>query len=215
MFVDNSEIVYSTYTGSNSSVLKQILRLYVPIGSHVIDLTYGKGRFWADIPIDDYCLWRNDIAGGCDFAVDALGAGDFFPEDVFGAVVIDPPYAVKPSGKSGQVRGADGKRDAGSYGTTARFGATDAENLEWYRSVAAEAHRLLKPDGYLILKTQDQYNGGCQQFKGFALTDIEGYVCEDLFIVVQSGKPIWDPKWKIQHHARKNHSYFLVHRAVC
>ncbi len=81
-----------------------------------------------------------------------------------------------------------------------------------YFSAGAEAQRVLRRGGILIVKCQDEVSAGKQW-----LTHVEiiieyekmGFYTKDLFIVVRNNKPAVS-RLKSQVHARKNHSYFLV-----
>ena len=74
-----------------------------------------------------------------------------------------------------------------------------------------EALRVLKEDSILIIKCQDEIDGGKQYWNHIILlNDIVklGPRCIDMFILIQKGGPIMRHKYQI--HAKKNHSYFLV-----
>ena len=81
----------------------------------------------------------------------------------------------------------------------------------YYKS-GAEAFRVLKDEGVLIVKCQDEVSANRQW-----LTHVEiinhyealGFYTKDLFIVVRQNK-VGVSRLKKQVHARKNHSYFLV-----
>lgn len=84
--------------------------------------------------------------------------------------------------------------------------------MDLYFGAAAEAWRVLKDGGVYIVKCQDEVCANQQR-----LTHVEvinhlqciGFVVEDLFVIVRTGKPGVSRLLK-QAHARKNHSYFLV-----
>jgi len=84
--------------------------------------------------------------------------------------------------------------------------------LDLYFEAAREAWRVLREGGIYIVKCQDEVCANQQR-----LTHVEiinelqqyGFVAEDLFIVVRSGKPGVSRMLR-QGHARKNHSYFIV-----
>ncbi len=71
---------------------------------------------------------------------------------------------------------------------------------------------MLRPEGTLIVKCQDEVSANTQR-----LTHVEiiheyeklGFYTKDLFVVVRSNRPAVT-RTKGQVHARKNHSYFLV-----
>jgi hypothetical protein len=84
--------------------------------------------------------------------------------------------------------------------------------LDLYHRAGAEAHRVLRTGGVLILKCQDEVSANRQR-----LTHVEfiehfqerDFYVKDLFVVVRQGRPAVS-RMKRQVHARKNHSYFLV-----
>jgi hypothetical protein len=86
--------------------------------------------------------------------------------------------------------------------------------LELYRGAAREAARVLRDEGILIVKCQDEVCANRQR-----LTHVElivdfaplGFVAEDLFVLVRTNRPGVSRTVR-QVHARKNHSYFLVFR---
>ena len=45
----STDLVFSAYEGSNELIFPKILSLYVPPGSVVADVTYGKGVFWKGV----------------------------------------------------------------------------------------------------------------------------------------------------------------------
>jgi len=225
------DIVYSAYQAENTDVLAKILKLYAWPGARCLDMTYGLGVFWKRAA--GYEVWSNDIDKDkpADYHYDARNTE--FDDAMFDATIVDPPYAVKKAGRhhKGSLWAKE-KRPKGdsyllntnaSYGGTGgrehaahdRFGIVNAhmtagENIELYLAIAKEAYRVLRPRCVLILKTQDN----ATEYKLPILMKITGFRLEDLFVVVQKGIPPWDPKWKKQNHARKNHSYFIVHRKV-
>lgn len=81
-----------------------------------------------------------------------------------------------------------------------------------YFKAGREAHRVLKDNGVLIVKCQDEVSANRQW-----LTHIEiyneyhqlGFYCKDLFVVVRENRPVV-ARLKQQVHARKNHSYFMI-----
>ena len=47
--VTTSDLVMSAYTLNNEDIFPNILSLYVPEGSSIADVTYGKGVFWKKV----------------------------------------------------------------------------------------------------------------------------------------------------------------------
>ena len=209
------DIVYSAYQAENTDVLARILKLYVRPGASILDMCYGRGTFWKNMP-DIYELWTNDIdkTKPSEYHTDARRSG--FPSGYFKAVILDPPYAVRRSGNRGTAGWRrQEKRGGPSYDSAnGRGRALSAGNIDLYMDCAKEAHRVLAAKGLLIIKAQDEIE--CSRFKAHHLTlcSIPGFRLEDIFVVVMKWNPVWDPKWKNQNHARKNHSYFIVHRKI-
>lgn len=209
-------VVFSAQNATNAEVLASILSLYVPVGSAVLDLTFSKGRFWAGSHVDRYQVWKNDLfSKEAEHHHDLRVAGEHFPHSKFSAVVLDPPYVVRGrdvESKTTVIRYGRGVQDQRRMTSSDfRDGRLDAVGL-LYREGAEQARSLLKGGGVLILKTQDEIRSGRFVPKGLVHLQLDGYRLEDIFIVIPPSRPVWDPKWKNQQHARKNHSYFLVHR---
>lgn len=199
-----NELVLSSYQGTNADVFPQVLSLYVPLGSTVADVTYGKGVFWQRIPSNDFRLLATDLSTGTD-------ARDLPYEDgEIDCVVFDPPYMHTPGGTA--------HANHQNFENYYKNNSTKSEKkyheavLELYFAAAREAYRVLRKGGIYIVKCQDEICANQQR-----LTHVEiinelsslGFVAEDLFIVMRLGKP-GVSRMLNQAHARKNHSYFVV-----
>src|SRR5713101_2975101 len=90
--IATNELVFTAYQGTNDEIFPHILSLYVPRGSVVADVTYGKGVFWKDISKDHYGLVATDIANGIDCR--RLP----YDDKSIDCVVLDPPYMHTPGG---------------------------------------------------------------------------------------------------------------------
>jgi hypothetical protein len=206
-----TELVFSAYAGDNSEVFPHVLRLHVPRGAKVADVTFGKGVFWRNIPADEYQLVSTDIKTAVDCRRLPYRNGEI------DCVVLDPPYmeGLFRSDNSFAGNGTHSAfRDHYSNGDRpSELGSKwhDAV-LELYVRAAVEAKRVLKPKGILIVKCQDEVSAGIQR-----LTHIEiilnlmrlGFYAKDIFVIVRRNKPGVTRVIR-QLHARKNHSYFLV-----
>lgn len=209
--VCTSDLTLSAYQGDNAEVFPKILALHVPAGSKIADVTYGLGVFWRNVDLEDYKLVPSDLKTGTDCRRLPYSA------ESFDCVVLDPPYM------EGLYRGTNGHlagsgthaafRTAYSNGQETKTGPKwhDAV-LDMYYRAGAEAYRILRQDGVLIVKCQDEVSANTQR-----LTHVEiinhyaqlGYYAKDLFVVVRTNSPCIT-RLKKQVHARKNHSYFLV-----
>lgn len=194
-------VIYTCHHANNDEVFPLILQLYLPNGGRIADPTYGHGIFWRKVDLERWTCQRSDLVEGTD-----LRATPHADRSLDGWV-IDPPYMHNPGRrKSGMPR--DFYRN-----TDVKMGIR--ELLDLYRAGFEEARRCLKPKGVLITKCQDQISGGKQHFIHVDLCIIlrELQFEElDLFVVRPRRKPFMDPRWGKQKHARKDHSYFLVHK---
>lgn len=206
-----SNVVLSAHTADNSDVFPIVLGLHVPKGSKVADVTYGKGIFWKNIPPSDYHIIPSDISMGVDCRHLPYEAGSM------DCVVLDPPYMEGLYRKEKDHLAGSGShaafRETYSNGDETTTGPKwHGAVLDMYYKAGAEAHRVLQPNGVLIVKCQDEVSANTQR-----LTHVEiinkyegiGFYAKDLFVVIRQNAPCIT-RLKKQVHARKNHSYFLV-----
>lgn len=209
--VASTDLVLSARVGSNACVFADLLRLHVPEGSLVADVTYGKGVFWREVPDGAYRVAASDLQSGVDCT--RLPYAD----KTFDALVLDPPYM---EGLFRPVRA----QLAGS-GTHAPFRARYSCGavapgrgpkyheavLDLYYRAGAEAYRVLRPRGVFVVKCQDEVSAGRQRLTHVELLNhyADRFHAKDLFVVVRAQRP-GVSRIKRQLHARKNHSYFLV-----
>lgn len=210
-----SNLTLSAHVAGNAEVFPQVLALHVPEGATIADVTWGKGVFWRNIPEGKYELKATDIAMG----VDCRNLP--YEDESLDCVVLDPPYMEGFYRKNAGHKAGSGThaafRDAYSNGdevnekhkgTRKWHGAV----TDMYFAAGAEAYRALRSKGVLITKCQDEVSANRQW-----LTHVEiineyeslGFYTKDLFVVVRPNKPSVS-RLINQHHARKNHSYFLV-----
>jgi hypothetical protein len=204
----SNDLVLSAQVGTNADLFPTILTLYFKPGARIADTTYGKGVFWRQVPRGVYRIIASDLAHGVD-------ARDLpFRDGALDGAVFDPPYMHA----GGQNAHEDHQNFEHYYANNQREAPAAAEAhdavLRLYFAAAQEAWRVLKPTGIYIVKCQDEVCANRQR-----LTHVEilnhltsfGWLCEDLFVVVRSGRPGVSRMLK-QLHGRKNHSYFLVLR---
>jgi hypothetical protein len=209
--IATSDVVQSAYVSGNADIFPKILALHVPGGSVVADVTWGKGIFWKNVPEDKYVLKATDISAGIDCRNLPYADGSI------DCVVLDPPYM-----EGLFRRDADHLAGAGTYRAfrdTYSNGDSTEVGPKWHEAVSdlyfkagREAYRVLRKDGVLIVKCQDEVSAGKQH-----LTHIEivneyesmGFYTKDLFVVVRTNSASIS-RLKKQVHARKNHSCFLV-----
>lgn len=210
-----TDLVLSAYQANNADVFPKILELHVPVGSTVADVTYGKGVFWRNISDNTYKVLPSDIKTGIDCR--ALP----YEDSSIDCVVLDPPYMEGLLRENANHQGGSGTHVAfrNAYQGGTHNGQAPLPTPKWHAAVldlyikaGQEAHRVLKKDGVLIVKCQDEVSANKQW-----LTHVEiiveyakmGFYAKDLFVVMRQNKPGVSRLVK-QNHARKNHSYFLV-----
>lgn len=208
-----TNVVLSSYTGTNAPVFRDILRLFVPVGSTVADVTWGKGAFWTQVPDGLYEVKGTDLQMGVD-------CRDLPYEDgSIDALVLDPPYMEglfrqKTNHMAGSgTHGAFRERYSNSQATKHVEGAPKYHDavLDLYFKAAWEAKRVLRNYGIFIVKCQDEVSANRQRLTHIELINefADDFYCKDLYVVTRPNKPAVARLLK-QEHARKNHSYFLI-----
>jgi hypothetical protein len=225
-----TDLVFSAQVGGNADVFPHILRLHVPRGSVVADVTYGQGVFWKHVPVDDYKLLASDLdvkrvdgpalfpRSGVEVATGVDCRHLPYESGSLDCVVLDPPYMegllrstqehLAGSGTHGSFRAAysNGKPTAAGHPKW-----HDAV-VDLYARAGAEAYRVLRPGGVLIVKCQDEVSANKQRLTHVeVITGYEslGFYTKDLFVLMRVNRA-GVSRLKRQEHARKNHSYFLV-----
>jgi ubiquinone/menaquinone biosynthesis C-methylase UbiE len=205
--------VTSLVSGTNADLIDEAARLYIPAGSTVVDVTFGKGVFWKKLDLTQLTLLASDMdsdrkrfAEGvtehwttCD--LDATPYEDR-SADVF---VLDPPY----------IHFANAHRTDHAYNSKATTHSFDHKAIiDIYRRGLTEGHRVLKKGGYLLTKCMDEIEGGKQHWSHVEIMMIAqelGFYAKDL-IIFTSPTPVTTSsnRWAVQKHVRKVHSYLWV-----
>jgi hypothetical protein len=208
-----TDVVLSSHLGDNAPVFRDILRLFVPEGATVADVTYGKGVFWRGVPEGRYKVLATDLQTGVDCRELPYDDGSL------DALVLDPPYMEGLFRQSeGEMAGSGSHaafRDnySDSRPTPKAAGAPKWHDavLDLYLRAGEEAWRTLRDYGVFIVKCQDEVSANTQRLTHVELINAwsQRFYCKDLFVVTRVNRPGVVRLVK-QEHARKNHSYFLV-----
>lgn len=213
--LDPEDLVLSAHVGTNDEVFPKVLDLHVAEGATVADVTYGNGTFWKRVQSGKYDLYATDIdPTKSPDSTEGVDCRDLPYEDgELDCVVLDPPYA------EGFY---DGDRVGGesTYWIKERYaGAADGELtyheavLHLYCEAGREVERVLRTEGKLIVKIQDEVSRNEQRLTHVEVTNYYqgelAFTAKDLFVVVRPDTPVGS-NIKRQRRARKNHSYFLV-----
>lgn len=200
--MDFSNVIYSLNT-SQDDVLRNIVKLYIPEGRIHLDCTYSKGVFYKNLPELEPLL-KSDLNPQTPDTIEANANNLPFADNSIRSIVYDPPFVFGINPPESENKSVIRKRFS-SYKSMKHLFA------DYKRSIRQFA-RILTPRGVLVVKCQDVTD--VKQY----LTHVEiilqasmvGLACEDLFVVKYRNTPMIAPHWKKQHHARKNHFYFLV-----
>lgn len=169
------------------------------VESPCVDLTFGLGRFWRYARPET--LVRCDLDPEraldvcCDFRFTPFASGSF------ATVVFDPPYKLNGTG--------------GSTSSDADYGVADRwdDRRDLYADGMAEAARICRPGGTVLVKGQTQIAGGrIHSFERHAIPLGERHQLRPIGIlaVVSNGQP--QPKGRPQRSPRNNTSALIAFR---
>lgn len=194
--------VVRSVSHSQCEILQNISALHCPDG-YDADLTYGNGGFWKTMPPP---VLRFDLEALSDGVVVADASRLPLRSGSIGSAVCDLPFMTYVK------RGREHKE--GKVSMSARFSGyySFPELSASYRSVLAEASRVLRVGGVLVFKCQDiVHNHKLHPTHIFSVgwAKEAGMRLMDMFILAAKHRMPGPQKGK-QRHARIYHSYFLV-----
>ena len=196
----------SVWHGGDAELIERMLDFYPRTPPRLIlDATVNAGRFWRGttrrvIGLDIEARHRPTVVGD--------HARMPFRDEGFDVVVYDPPHVPN--------QGRDHRKDFNTrFGLVLKSAATRGYNLSHlYPPFLREAARVLRPEGVLFCKIADYVHNHRTQWAHLDLVLAAreaGFCACDCIVKVRQG-PIVDPKWKVAHHARRRHCYWLVFR---
>lgn len=196
----------TTVFTSNADAFEAILSVYAPVEPDqprqtIIDPTFGRGVFWSKVDRSLYDVRCTDLTDGVDCR--ALP----YPDSSADMVVLDPPYRYTPAKNK-----AHPALDA-PYALQASAPTRTQGVIEVYVAGMAEAKRVLRHGGFLVVKCQDTVQDGKQIWVHVLLMHAAeelGFACRDLAVVAP--KSVTRSRWEKQRHLRRAHSNFLVFR---
>jgi hypothetical protein len=166
----------------------------------VIDVTYGKGRFWK--------LYRPDglVTNDLDPISDSLYHCDFtaMPLDSksFATVVFDPPYKLNGTASQGGPATSDD-----DYGVGGDYRTPDERHDLMYRGMT-EAARLARE--FVIVKCMDQVVSGDIKWQTDMMTDHGKTISLNKIDTLHVYGYRAQPKGRRQVHAHRDYSTALV-----
>lgn len=190
----------------DAELLEKLLRFYPKKEPKLIlDATVNSARFWRGsrrkvIGLDIDPRHRPRVVGD--------NAAMPFAERSFDVVVYDPPHVPN----QGQDRSKDFTTRFGLGGRSAKEHGYNFAHT--YPAFLVEAWRVLRKDGVLLCKLADYVHNHQYQWAHVdfiqAARSVKFFPC-DCIIKVRKG-PIVDPRWKVAHHSRRQHCYWLIFR---
>ncbi len=194
------------YGEEDADLIERLLSFYPHQEPRLIlDATVNGRRFWRGgtrpvIGLDVEPRHRPDVCA--DNTAMPFGSG------TFDAVVYDPPHIPN--------QGRDRSKDFNTrFGLGARSDKANGYTFaHTYPAFMAEAWRVLREDGVLFCKIADYVHNHRYQWAHVDLIragEDAGFTACDCIIKVRKG-PIIDPKWKLAHHTRRQHCYWIVFR---
>ena len=126
-------MIYTARAENNKGFFRDILRLYVPEGSAIADLTWGRGNFWVGIDQSRYKLIRLDKYTPCDVKADFRAVP--LADESQDAVVFDPPYVTRMGFKKRSKQNPNGSNQKFAFGLDASGPKNEREIDELYAGV--------------------------------------------------------------------------------
>lgn len=196
----------SVWHGEDSELLEHLLLFYPRTPpKRILDATVNGGRFWKGSEREIVGI---DIALSHRPSIVSDNTAMPFADAVFDVVVYDPPHIPN--------QGKDKLKDFNT-----RFGLGQRSPKEHnytfahlYPAFMREAHRVMINEGVLLCKIADYVHDHQYQWAHVELIQAataEGFRACDCIIKIRKG-PIIDPKWKVAHHSRRQHCYWLIFR---
>ncbi len=196
----------SVWEGSDAELLERLLSFYPRTApKRILDATVNGRRFWRG---SQRPVVGMDLEAGHRPNVVADNTRMPFRPGSFDVVVYDPPHIPN--------QGRDRSKDFNTrFGLVLRSSKENGYTFSHtFPPFLREAYVVLKPEGILLAKLTDyvhdhQYQWAHVDFLRAAST--AGFRACDCIIKVRKG-PIIDPKWKVAHHSRRRHCYWLIFR---
>ena len=198
--------IESVWEGEDAQLIEQLLHYYPKkTPRRILDATLNGRRFWRG---SKRSVVGIDIDLGHRPAIVADNTRMPFGESFFDVVVYDPPHIPN--------QGRDKLKD---FNTRFGLGIKSPKEKGYafshtFPPFVKEAHRVLRDEGLLFAKIADYIHDHRYQWAHVELVQAAkdaGFVPCDCIIKIRKG-PIIDPKWKVAHHSRRRHCYWLVFR---
>ena|ERR1700761_2139830 len=196
----------SVWTGDDAELLERFLAFYPrTTPRRILDATVNGGRFWRG---SKRRIIGMDIAGKHKPSIVGDNTAMPFRAGCIDVVVYDPPHIPN--------QGKDNLKDFNTrFGLVVRSPKEQGYSFSHtFPPFVKEAYRVLKAEGILFCKITDYIHHHQYQWAHIDFIQaarVVGFRACDCIIKIRKG-PIIDPKWKVAHHSRRQHAYWLVFR---
>lgn len=195
-----SSAIPSVVTGNNSDLMRACADLYLSPSDQIADVTYGKGVLWRKCP--ELNVTGSDLTTVPERPYDFRNLP--YEDNSFDVVVLDPPYIHSGKGKHITEK---------NYRGSTIKGLSISDIWKLYEQGMAEACRIVRPGGRILVKTQDTVESGRQRWTHIHLHNVA--VGMDLYmrdLMQLFRNPPCETRWAglKQRHSRKCNSYLLV-----
>ncbi len=139
-----SQLILTARKGTNADLIPDVVKLYIPEGGVVADVTHGKGVFWQQVDVSQFDFYPSDLKDGTDCR--------HLPheDESLDALVLDPPYIYNPKGTVKQSI-SDPYRVNETMDLT-----TTKKVVEFYIEAMEEGWRCLAVGGVIVLRAGGQ-----------------------------------------------------------
>ena len=198
---DNEVLTFDSRRRTNADLVVDLVTLgYLHDGLSVLDLTYGKGRFWSKYRPPLLVTNDLDVTLATDHHFDFRGDRPAHLRAAFDVTVCDPPYGLR-----GTVNDTNGDYGLGEY-------LPVAERHAMMKAGLSATYDYTKPGGLVIYKCQEQTCNGRKYPQPYMVHDWamrEGLEYESTFHV-HSHRP--QPAGRGQKLVHQNYSSALLFR---
>lgn len=193
-------VIKSVYD-NQIDIIKAIMKLN-NLARFDIDVTYGNGQFYKEIPKPVYCFDIDDsLPDVMNYASDNLP----FDDSTLGSMMFDPPFLTYVrAARDGNGEMVMAKRFSGYW--------KYSELEDHYRKTIIEAARVIHHKGIMVMKCQDIIHNHKMHCTHANIIDWakEHFRLKDLFVLTAKHRMPSPNRKGVQKHARVFHSYFLV-----
>lgn len=190
---DGHRYLDSVMDGTDADLVPLMTSFYAPTAITVLDVTYGKGRFWKKSRPQG--LITVDLLPGADFQVDNRCMP--FPDGMFDVIVYDPPQVNR------SVEVGENRKSVMALYNLVSWDGTFVDTLR-------ECYRVASPEATRIVKMADELSrpGPWHHVRLISEAEQVGWQPFDM-LVKRRQLSIRNPAQQ-RHRARKRHCWFIV-----